>query len=124
MIRFALEAILGTLAAIALLVLLAVAAMADTFRFSHSDVTLRETARPGAVAEVLFENSGMDGLLAGTRPLSLGDLTCSVAIEVGLARPDTIEVDCEGHVAVPRVLTIEDGTDGVLFIYPLTWSGM
>jgi len=96
---------------------------APRMKFSHSYVTLQETTEPGAAAEILFENSAQDGGLAGTLELTLGDIVCSVYIDVGFPQPDTIQPECPGYTVEPPILTIEDDTDGKVFLYK-SWMGM
>jgi hypothetical protein len=49
----------------------------------------------------------------------------AIEAELGLADPDTIRVTpAEGYIAVPDVLTIPDGTTGVVLIYSVKGVGM
>lgn len=93
-------------------------AAADMQRLDSSTVHLRDTENRGAVAEIHFDNKVGDGHRTGTSMLTHGPIVCSVEWVVGLAHPDSITVDCAGgYVAVPRTLTIEDGSEGLVFIY-------
>jgi hypothetical protein len=88
-----------------------------------SSVTLRPTTAPGAMAELFFNNSGADGGGRKVHTFSLGGH--AIEAELGLADPDTIRVTpAEGYIAVPDVLTIPDGTTGVVLIYSVKGVGM
>lgn len=104
---------------LAILCLLAFPASAETVRFSQSQITMQETAEPGAVAEIHFKNSNGDQHKSGGFDLTFAEVGCSISITVGLREPDTIEVECPEHIPVPRALTIPDGTDGYVIVYPL-----
>ena len=120
--RFLAICFLGTVALI-VLSLLALPALAETKRLSSSKVTIRETTEPGAVAELFFENSTGDGYLESRFDLTLGGIVCNMYMQVGRRDPDTIEPECAGYVAVPRRLTIPDGTEGRILLIPLNHVG-
>lgn len=108
------------------LILCATAATADDTRtLSHSTVTLMPSIRQGVVAEIHFHNSTHDGHLVDQFNLSLGGLTVAVDMTVGTPRPDWITVEPpEGLIAVPRTLSLKDGSSGVILILPLNSVGM
>ena len=103
------------------------AAIADTRQVVASTVTLAPTERPGAVAEVRFNNSRSDGgrLVTHEFTLTLDGVTVAVVATVGRSQPDTITVTApEGYAAIPRELTLPDGDSGALYVYPLNGVGM
>jgi hypothetical protein len=113
-------------AAIAAVALLTTAVWPETWRGQPygSTVTLRPTVEPGAVAELFFDNTGADD---GGRIRHVFDLGGHrVEAELGLPEyPDTISVTpADGYIAVPDVLTIPDGTTGVVLIYKTEGVGM
>ena len=103
-------------------------ALADTRQVVASTVTLAPTERPGAVAEVQFNNSRSDGgfLVTHEFTLTLDGVTVAVVATVGRTPdPDTITVTApEGYAAIPRELTIPDGDSGAVYVYPLNGVGM
>jgi hypothetical protein len=109
------------------LLCLAIPAAADTARWQHephgSQLHLRPTTEPNAVAEVWFNNTSGDSggrIMHGFR---LGDL--DVTLTLGGPEPDTLTIDApEGFIADPRTLTLPDGTSGVIYIRPLGSVGM
>jgi hypothetical protein len=93
----------------------------------QSSVELRATQAPGAVAEVMFQNSTGDGGGRVTHEWSLtrNGLTIRGEVDLGLGDPDTIRVTVpDAFIAVPDVETIPDGTTAVIVIYPLHAVGM
>jgi hypothetical protein len=89
-----------------------------------STVTLRPSEEPGAVVELFFDNRGADN---GGRILHIFELGGHhIEAELGLPEyPDTIRVTpADGYIAVPDVLTIPDGTTGVVLIYRHDTVGM
>jgi hypothetical protein len=89
-----------------------------------STVTLRPSAEPGAVAELFFDNTGVDNGGRIRHTFTLGGH--HIEAELGLPEyPDTIRVmPADGYIAVPDVLTIPDGTTGVVLIYRIEAVGM
>jgi len=107
--------------------MLSTPAIADTRQVVASTVTLAPTERPGAVAEVQFNNSRSDGgfLVTHEFTLTLDRVTVAVVATVGRSQPDTITVTApEGYAAIPRELTIPDGDSGAVYVYPLNGVGM
>lgn len=91
------------------------------FSLSGSGATLQPTQAPDAVAEVQFRNTGNDASDEDLAcDLALNGLTLGVQLTLGRGgAPDTLTVaPPEGFVAVPWELTISDGTDGVVLVYP------
>jgi len=111
---------------LALLLLATQATAQDTHQLERSTTTLTVSERKGVVAEVHFLNSNSDkNHVTEQFTLSLGGLTVAVDMTVGTADPDTIIVEVpDGLIAVPRRLTIADGTRGVVLIMPLQSVGM
>jgi hypothetical protein len=107
------------------LALLTTAVWPETWRGQPhgSTVTLRPTTAPGAVAELLFDNTGADGGGRLRHVFELGGHR--IEAELGLPDPDTISVTpADGYIAVPDVLTIPDGETGVVLIYRIEAVGM
>lgn len=105
------------------LMLLAREALSATacFSLSGSGATLQPTQAPGAAAEVQFKNTGNDASNEDLFcELALNGLTLGVQLTLGRGgAPDTLTVTPpDGYVAVPWELTIGDGTDGVVLVYP------
>ncbi len=96
----------------------------ETRRVQYSDVTIQDTQKVGAIAEVVFHNSTADSVEVASFALTLDGLSISVRAVVGLSDPDTIEITPpEGVIAVPDTLTIADGTQGTVHLYPLNAVG-
>lgn len=96
----------------------------ETRRVQYSDVTIQGTQKVGAIAEVVFHNSTADSVEVASFALTLDGLSISVRAVVGLSDPDTIEITPpEGVIAVPDTLTIADGTQGTVHLYPLNAVG-
>ncbi len=88
-----------------------------------SSVELRPTEKIGAVEELIFRNSRSDGQTRDFHSFTLG--RHSVEIEIGTGDPDTIRVTPpDGFVAVPQEVTIPDGSDATIVIYPIDSVGM
>ncbi len=88
-----------------------------------SSVTLQPSEAIGAVSELLFKNSTNDGATRDYHVRDMGGIR--VEIVIGTADPDTITVTPpEGFVAVPPEVTIRDGDQAVVLIYPLDSVGM
>jgi hypothetical protein len=88
-----------------------------------SVVTLRQTTQPNAVAEILFQNTSGD---SGYRVVYTIDMQ-EIEIEVllGSSDPDSIWITPpSGYIAIPSEATIEDGTEIILYIYPINALGM
>lgn len=89
--------------------------------------TIRATTEPGAVAEIVYVNDDVNSSADnGVQMLTLGSLTVEVTFtwdadggsdRITVAPPD-------GYMAVPDTLTLQEGTEGRLLIYPVTALGM
>jgi hypothetical protein len=114
------------LPAFALALMATTAAAQETHQLERSKFFLTPSDKKGVIAEVTFQNSNSDGQhVTSTFPMSLGILQISVTATVGLADPDTMEVEVpEGLIAVPHRITIADGETGVVLIVPLSAVGM
>ena len=83
-----------------------------------SQLHLRDTTEPNAVAEVWFNNTSGDSGGRVVHTFKLGDL--DVTLVLGAPEPDTLTIDApEGFFADPRTLTLNDGTSGTVYIRPL-----
>ena len=100
--------------------------LAETVRVQTSSVTIAETDYPGALAEVRFANGQGDHTADTEFPLTLDGITVEVSAILGRGgADDTITVDApEGLIAIPRTLTIADGTAGRVLIMRLDMEGM
>lgn len=89
--------------------------------------TIGATTAPGGVAEVLFHNEDVNGdSNNGSSLLTFGDIDVTVVFTwnaEGSADQIVLEPP-EGYVAVPRVLTVPEGGEGLAVIYPLQSVGM
>jgi hypothetical protein len=109
------------------LLCLAIPAAADTARWQYephgSQLHLRATSEPGAVAEVWFNNTSSDSGGRVIHSFVLGDL--DVTLVLGGAEPDILTIDPpEGFYSDPRTLTLPDGSSGTVYIRPLGGEGM
>lgn len=90
--------------------------------------TIKATNEPGAVAEIIFNNVDVNGAADnGTKELSLGTLTVEVTFtwDAAAGGADRITVaPPDGYMAIPDTLTLQEGTEGRLLIYPVTALGM
>jgi hypothetical protein len=83
--------------------------------------TLQATTEPGAVAELVFQNRNVNGPndAGSVTVMAHEGLSVSVRFLWSSSGADTLVIEPpEGFVAVPRELTVEEGEDGVSFIYP------
>ena len=92
-----------------------------SFGDGRSDVSIHPTTRPGALAEIRFQNRSTDAdTMAGAFTLTLDGLTVDVTGIVGRgAEPDEIRVTPpEGIMCAPScTLVIPDGSNGVVWLY-------
>lgn len=87
-----------------------------------SSVTIRPTAAPNAVAEVLFENTGNDPVRIEHHD-TLGPYR--IHLILGGGEPDTLRIEPpDGYFAVPDEITIHDGDSYLILVYPLEAVGM
>jgi hypothetical protein len=111
-----------------LAVLLALPVQADTVRIMGSSVTLRDTAQPGALAEVEFVNDPSNGAQDdGGHDLAHGGLTVHARFTWNAAGDDD-RVDLtppDGVICLPDCsLTLPEGEVGVVHLYDLNRVGM
>lgn len=93
------------------------------YRPGGSEVVIRPTREPGAVAEIHFRNTWGDTYRRVTHDIELQGHNIQVLL--GGPMPDTIWVTPpEGYIAVPPEATTPDGTSTVILIYPLSAIGM
>lgn len=111
------------------LLLTATAAMADdTVILNGTRVQLQPTVRPGAVAQIEFENRAVNaGNDNGEYALTMGDVSAAFTFtwNAEARGDDRISVTVpEGFVAVPRELTVPEGETQILHIYSTEGVGM
>ena len=113
-----------TLATGAAIILLAGwAHSADRHSFGHglSDVTILPTDRPGALAEIRFNNTATDPTMTQTFALTLDGLTVEITGTIGtsISVPDEIHITPpDGVMCAPSChLVIPDGTVGSVWLY-------
>lgn len=95
---------------------------------SGSIVRIQPTVRPGAVAEIQFENIDNNGPADnGSFPLVLDGLTAEIRFTWNIddRTEDAITVTVpDGYVAVPPTLVVPEHTTGTVLIFPLEGVGM
>lgn len=98
----------------------AAAAMAESHNLSGSLVTMQDTARPGALAEVELRNIPNNGEHDnGSFELTHNGITVTVTFTWNaFGSPDQIEVEApEGFVAVPPVIEVDEHSVGTIYIF-------
>lgn len=104
-------------------------ALADSVTLSGSTVTLQQTARPGAVAEVVFENRAVNSIMdEGEYDLTHGDLSMPFAFnwnESGDSDAITVTPP-EGITCLPTscILRLPEHETGSLFLFDGLGVGM
>lgn len=88
--------------------------------YRPTTVTMQDSAHPGAVAEIVFENRPTNGPHNnGKYSLSHGGIDVSIRFEWDmLGRDDGIEVTVPpGFLAVPPILAVPEGGVGTVLIF-------
>ena len=107
--------------------LCATPAVADqTHSLKGTTITIQGTARPGAVAEIVFSNREVNGADDEySFGLEFGDVTASITFDWNADGDDdaiSVEVN-EGYIVTPRRLTVHESQVGTTFVYPLQSVG-
>lgn len=113
----------------AALILAASAAGADTLNLSGSTVTLQATERPGALAEMVFDNRAVNSQAdEHDYSLTLGDFTLPLNFDWNvLGDEDAVTVaPPEGIVCLPTscILQLQEGTSETLWLFSGVGVGM
>jgi hypothetical protein len=93
---------------------------ADTYAWNaETRVTIQPSSKPGAVAEVVFLNTGIHLLNTYSFQIDLEGLAVSVTVEINTeGAADTMTVTPpEGYIAVPESVTVPEDGAGQIIIY-------